>query len=168
MDGVIKTKVLSVKGPGYERLQNLLKALKPMEARVGWFESAKYPEGIQVAYVAAIQEFGDPGHNIPARPFMRPTIRKEQGNWALLVRYESGKLLSGEADLNYVLDRLGLQASGDIKVKITQITSPKLADATIAERKRKMADTKAEGNLTKPLVFTAYMLNSLTYQVTSR
>src|SRR5574337_723805 len=154
-------------GPGYEKLEKLLQALKNVDAQVGWFSSSKYPEtNIPVAKVAAIQEFGDPSHNIPARSFMRTTI-KERGNaWQTLARQEAKLLLTGKT-LEAVMDRIAQQAAGDIGKKITEITSPPLKLATVNARKRALAVklNYTPISLGKPLIFTSHMLNTLAYTV---
>ena len=40
------------------------------EVRVGFFAEDSYPDGMQVANVAAIQDNGSPAQRIPPRPFM--------------------------------------------------------------------------------------------------
>ena len=60
----------------FQTLDINLKALAKIEGKVGWFESAEYPEGTPVAYVAAIQELGH--GKIPPRPFMAPAMKKNK------------------------------------------------------------------------------------------
>ena len=45
---------------GSKALEKLADQIKKSKLEVGFFESAKYPDGTPVAYVAAIQEFGNP------------------------------------------------------------------------------------------------------------
>jgi hypothetical protein len=156
-------KVKRIPGPGAKQLEKVLSELKSNKVgKVGWFKSAKYEDGTQVAYVAAIQEFGDPGNNIPARPFMRPTLRSKQNGWRENINQLAKLVIKGESSLENLFETVGLKAAGDIREKITTIQSPKLADATIAARLRKRADKKTVGNLTKPLVDTEVLLNTLT------
>ena len=49
-----------------------------MVAQIGFPSGNNYEDGTPVAYVAAIQEFGAPAVNIPARPFMQPTVRQKK------------------------------------------------------------------------------------------
>lgn len=72
------TEFKSVKGPGLDKLNFALKNLEGKVAKVGWVKKTSYDTGTPVAYVASINEFGVPGKNIPARPFMRPTIIKKK------------------------------------------------------------------------------------------
>lgn len=42
----------------FAQIENRIKELTGSQAKVGWFESARYENGTPVAYVAAIQEYG--------------------------------------------------------------------------------------------------------------
>lgn len=155
-------KVIRVKGPGYERLQNLLADGGNMVGKVGWVESAKYPDGTPVAYVAAIQEYGSPQNGIPPRPFMRPTIAEKQVEWSNVARVGARNILQNGATMSDALELIGLKASGDIRRTISNITSPALAMATLAARARRNASGQASS---KPLVDTGHMLQTLTNSV---
>lgn len=156
--------VKRVPGKGAEMLKKAVKNVKPASGGVGWFPSARYektkenPQGLPVATVAAINE-----HGSHARPFFRPTVSEKQSEWKALSESGAKAILSGNADSETVLEGLLVKAEGDVRKKITEIDSPPLAPATIAARLRKRADGKTVGNLTKPLVDTRYMLNTLTH-----
>lgn len=102
---------------------------------------------------------------IPPRSFMRTTIAEKKGDWAKLAKSGSKAMVAGNASARMVFEGLGLAASGDIRKKITKITSPALSPSTIANRKRKLAKGKKVGALTKPLVEKSLMLSSLTSTV---
>lgn len=155
-------KIIRTAGKGSEQLKHALKAIKGHVGKVGWFPSAQYPDGTPVAQVAAVQEFGNPSQNIPPRSFMRTTIAAKEKKWARTIQAGAKLVLQGDVGINAVLEAIVLEAAGDIRKKITQIQEPPLAPATIAARVRKMADTKTVGNLTKPLVETKILLNTLT------
>lgn len=150
------------------RLGEKLKAALDVDkysSRVGWFEGAKYEDGTPVAYVAAIQEFGSAKNNIPPRSFMRSTSVEREREWAELAKSGAKAALAGTATPRDVMDGLGQQAKGDISKKIIQIQDPPLKDGTVKGRLRKLANGKKVGNLTKPLVESGYMLNSLSSMV---
>lgn len=67
--------VVRREGPGTAKVLAAIKGLDGLEGKTGWFETARYPDGTAVAYVATIHEFGTP--RIPARPFMRPAVDVE-------------------------------------------------------------------------------------------
>lgn len=146
------------------------KAIQTLEkkvAKVGWFEKSRYPEppNVPVAYVATIQEFGDPTHNIPPRPFMRTTIASKKTEWADLMKQGVASILKGNTKIENVMDAIGLKAAGDIRKTISLIQEPPLSPRTIAARLAKRADKKTLGLLNKPLVDTGLMIATLTNTV---
>lgn len=149
----------------WARLSAAVKTLKGTELQVGWFETARYPNGVPVAYVATIHEFGSPSRNIPARPFMRPTIAREKENWIEFIEQESRKIMQGRQTAPQMLEMLGLSISGEIARSISEVTQPPLKESTIAAKRRKLADQTTTGALDKPLVETGLMLESVTYVV---
>lgn len=159
-------KVIRQKGDGADKLKRLREALKTdKQGKVGWFDNAKYEDGTPAAYIAAIQEFGSPQNNIRPRSFMRTTIKERKQSWRDLAMQGAKAILNGKADVELVFEGIGQQAAGDIKKKISEITSPQLKPATIRARLRKMADQSVVGKLNKPLVFTGYLLNSIENKV---
>lgn len=138
-------------------------AFKGIAAKVGFFESAKYPDGTPVAYVAAIQEYGSGA--IPPRSFMRTTIAEQSQEWSKQFGRASVAIIKGKIEPAAALEQLGALAAGDVKKKISEISSPPLKESTIAARLRKRADKKTVGKLTKPLVDTGIMLASVTHVV---
>lgn len=158
-------RVVRTQGPGAERLKVALEGLEDKQGKVGWFETAKYPDGTPVAYVAAIQEFGYPRGNIPSRPFMRPTIDRERDNWRVLAESGARAIIAGNQTSQGVLEAIGLKAAGDIAKTISQVHAPPLLAATVKARMRRRADKKTVGNLTKPLVDTGLMISTITSTV---
>lgn len=159
-------KVIRIQGNGSKLLHQALDSIKGKVAKVGWVAEKKYPDSeMTTAAVAQIAEFGSPSRNIPARPIMRPTIRKRQNIWKRIAQAELKKVLAGQQTGEGVFETVGLQAAGDLRQRITEIIDPPLSPKTVAARKRQMANKKVTGNLTKPLVFTKNLLNSLTNTV---
>lgn len=160
-------KTIRIQGDVAKKLEFALKNLSGKVGKVGWFENSSYPEppNIKVATVAVIQEYGAPSKNIPPRPFVRPTMIQQQGAWTELASQGAKAILNGTKTVDNVMEALGLKAAGDIRKAITQVFSPPLKPATIAARLRKRANKTVTGNLTKPLVDTGLMLNTLTNTV---
>lgn len=129
--------------------------------KVGWNQSAIYPDGTPVAYVASIQEFGYPAGGIRSRSFMRSTIKKCRDAWRALAEQGAKAMMNGSYTMDDVLDGIGMQAKGDIVKTISEIQDPSLAAATVMARRRRRADKKTVGNLTKPLVDTGYMIATI-------
>lgn len=140
-----------------EQLKVILEGIQGKRGKVGWFESAKYPDGTPVAYVSAIQEFGYAAGGIPPRPFIRPTIRRELSAWKGIAAAVSKRVVDGLAQPADIMEAIGLKAATDIKKTINQISSPRLKPATIAARRRRNANATD-----KPLIDTGHMYETLT------
>lgn len=146
---------------GSEALRKALADIASKQARAGFFEHSKYADGTPVAYVAAIQEF----HAQHARPFMRPTIEEQRGAWRASLKQGMQAVVGGRLDATAVFEQIGMLAAGDVRLTISRIISPPLADATIAARQRRR---RTPGVSTKPLVDTGLMIQSVTSEVTDR
>ncbi len=147
-----------------EAMQKALRELERKEIRVGFFDTAHYPDGTPVAYVAAIQEFGY--GPIPPRPFMRPAQAKNKEKW--LAALSRGAKLSfvGQIDITMVMAQVGMVAAGDVQKAIKAVTAPPLAQSTIDARQSRLSGKKAASK--KPLVDTGQMLQSVTSAVVDR
>lgn len=146
---------------GSEILRKALADIAARQARVGFFEHSKYSDGTPVAYVAAIQEL----HPQHARPFLRPTIDEQREAWRATLRQGMQAVVNGRIEAAAAFSQFGMLAAGDVRLTISRITSPPLADATIAARQRRR---RTPGVSTKPLVDTGLMIQSVTSEVTER
>lgn len=116
---------------------------------------------ITLAQIGYIQEFGSPASNIPARPFLIPGVESVQQRCAQRLKAGLPAALAG-GDLRAAFNEAGLIAATAVKNRINDGIPPKLADATLAARKRKgFAGTK-------PLVVTGGLRNAVTHVVRSK
>ncbi len=152
----------------WARLGASMKTFRSTELQTGWFSTNRYENGTPVAYVATIHEFGSIKANIPPRPFMRPTIEREENFWREFIAQEAPKILEGTQTVEGLFEMLGLNVSGEIARSISLVTTPALLEATILAKTRKMADQVTVGALDKPLVETGLMLDSVTHMVVSK
>ena len=136
--------------------------------RIGWVKGAQYKDGMNVAYIATIQDQGYPPGNIPARPFMKPTVKKNKAKWDEYIRKSIIALLQGKMSIDGVLKGLVEIGKGDLQAEIKSILSPPLKPATIKRRVNKFKNKVATKSLEKPLVDTAVMLNSITGDVVDK
>jgi len=128
-----------------------------LQAKVGFFASAHYPDGTPIAYIATIQEFGFPAGGIPSRSFIRSTINEKKGSdWKKTMAGGGKAVVLGKLAPSDVLEMMALQAEGNIRKKITKITEPPLSERTLAGRR-----SRGNGS-TKPLNDTGAMLAHLT------
>ena len=119
--------------------------------RVGFLEDSTYDDGTQTAYVAALNEFGDPDHNQPPRPFFRNMIAANQGGWGAAL----GKTLkASNFNTEQAFSLMGDGMKGQLQKSIQQLDSPPLSPKTIARK-----------GFSKPLIDTGHMFNSVDYEV---
>lgn len=172
---------------GRENLRVAIEGLGEKQGKVGWFDSSKYPNGDPVAGVMAVQEFGSPKQSIPPRSFFRSTADDQQTNWKTLAGNISKAVLTGKMAPDSLVEALALQAEGDVRKKISEISEPPLSVLTLLARKHRRdtghkvaggaelgAIDKAgrangppdvSGVSTKPLNDTGYALATLTSKV---
>lgn len=130
--------------------------------RVGWGSEQQYESSVPVAGIAAQNEFGNPAKNIPPRPFMRPAMHKQGDNWTKTLAHGFKQVYQGRLTFPQVLnDMTGQLVIGDIKKEISEVTSPPLSPKTIKARMNARGAKKATASLTKPLIDTGVMFNSI-------
>ena len=133
---------------------------------IGYFESARYPDGTNVAEIAVHHEFGAPnvGRNgIPARPTMGPAM-EQLGKEALLIAQEvSAKFGEDPEKFMEMLPKyIGARGASLIQKNIAELMEPELSEATIQGRRtRKINPTTSE----KPLIDTGQMRLSVSWAV---
>lgn len=143
---------------GLKAIEKRLEGFVNREAKVGWFESARYNEDgqdISVAEVVVIQEYGAPGANIPPRPTIGPTIAEQGQKWSDNIAKGARAVIAGKATADQVLEIVGAQAAGDIRQTISEVRNPPLAESTLAQRAR-------DGYTDQPLNRTGYMIATCT------
>ena len=115
---------------------------------IGFFETARYPNGTFVAQVARYNEFGT--LNIPMRPFFRNAINKNIKKWYATLQ----NAINQNATPSKALSIVGEVARADIIQSITDLRTPPNAESTIKQKKS-----------TNPLIDTGLMRRSVTYKV---
>lgn len=123
----------------------------PRTLRVGFLENARYPDGKPVAMIAAIQNFGAPRANIPARPFFSNMIAAKQKEWPAAI---AGLMKANQYNVDKVLDIAGHAIAGQLRQSIRDTNAPPLSPYTVAKKGH-----------SKPLVDTGHMLNSVDHEV---
>lgn len=152
-------KVVRTKGPGAKELEIMLTGLDGKQGRAGWFETAKYPDGTPVAYVASIMEFGYAAKNIPPRLGLRELVKKQTPRWREIAKNGIHAVIKGNASIGQVMEGLGMSAAGDIRKRITSVNSPPLKPSTVIARAEKHSNFKGLKSWSiKPLVDTGLML----------
>lgn len=150
-----------------ETLRQTVQALDGAAGRVGWFPSAVYEGGQPVAGIAAVQEFGSESRGIPARSFMRSTASEKRADWAQTTTQLTRAAALGKIAPGRVIEGVCLAAEGHVRATITKLSAPPLKQATVDARKRRLANggAGAKSTISKPLVDTGILLNTLTSEV---
>jgi hypothetical protein len=133
--------------------------------KVGWVEKQRYPAesgGRYVAEIAAQNEYGAPHLHIPPRPFLAPAVGKNKNKWMGIAKAGLLKATQGDTNIEDVLKIVGEVAAGDVREAIKAVTSPVLSPHTIAKRLAKYSNKAKVGSLTKPLIDSGLMLETVT------
>lgn len=147
-----------------EQFNKIVKSFKHDAVLVGIPEEdteRRDGDPINNATILAINDFGSPVNNIPARPVMEIGIRNAQG--AIIEQFKAaavGALSKGLAALPIAYNRAGIIAANSIKKAINSqegIEAP--SEATLAAREA--AGFKG----TKALIVTGQMRNAITHVV---
>jgi len=121
--------------------------------KVGFLAGAKYPDGEQVAAIAAKNEFGSSAEKIPSRPFFRNAIAENKGEWGSQI---AKIMVATKYDVEQSLGLMGTKISGQMRKEIIDFKSPRNSPYTILKK-----------GFDKPLIDTSHMLNSVDYEITT-
>ena len=133
-----------------DALDEVEKQFSNIQLKVGFLEGATYGGVIPVPMVAATNEFGNPAHNQPPRPFFRNAIAEHEEEW----KEQTALLIERGDDIEEVFSMLGTIITADIQQSIRSLDSPPLSPVTIARK-----------GFDKPLIDTKNMLDSVSYEV---
>lgn len=132
-----------------EKLQGATRVLVGVPKGAGVYE-----DGLTIATIAAVNNFGSADGHIPARPFLQPAIEKGAPQYQRLAEVMIPKVLTGEMDMTMLLEQMGQLAEGHVKQEITDLKIPPNAKSTIA--------AKGSDN---PLIDTGALRQSIRYVI---
>ena len=107
--------------------------------------------------VAFWNEFGT--EDIPPRPFLLPTLRKNRAKYSKLMALAVKNALTNGAPLDLTL--LGVEAAADVQDAIYQLQDPENAEST----KKKKRRTGDPNGAVKPLIDTGRLVQSIKFAV---
>jgi len=113
-----------------------------------------YEDGLTIATVAAVNNFGSADGRIPARPFLAPAVENGAPEYRRLAEVMLPKVMSGEMEMQTLLAQMGQLAEGHVKQQITDLRTPPNAQSTI--------DKKGSDN---PLIDTGALRQSIRYVI---
>jgi len=151
------TKIID-KDNGYKKfMKEMLKFTKKPYVKIGLLSKKNQRENSELtnAEIAVIHEFGAPMARIPERSFLRSTFDEKNREWARITSEIVKKVDIRLMSTSEGLSLLGLTAVNDVKSKLRKGPFVPLSPITIKRR---------TGNSIKPLIDTAQMINSITFE----
>lgn len=154
-------------GMKIDRLDEVLKSISGLvqkEVLVGVPDSTagRKDEGepLSNAEIGYIMENGSPANNIPARPHLVPGVQDARPKFEPQLQKGVEAALDGDLEkVDRSLNRAGLVAQNSVRAKINSNIPPKLADSTLAARRRRGVTRE------NTLVDTGQYRNAITYVV---
>lgn len=116
--------------------------------------SIEYPDGTPVILVAATNEFGSKSRKIPARPFMKLSKEPAMHEVAPIIKKFIPLFNKGDGTKKNIVKVIGTKAVPIFQDTIVRLRTPENAPSTIKRKKS-----------SNPLIDTALMKNSLTFEV---
>lgn len=113
-------------------------------------------DGVTNVDLGLIHEFGTSDGHIPARPFLRPTMAREQAKYERLLAEVTKRSLEGLYPLDKGLGLLGQAAVADVRATITQGAGVQPANAPSTIQRK---------GSSRPLVDTGRMVNAISYAI---
>lgn len=138
---------------GWKRIKSQVEILNRMGVKVGIQADETSSKGFDLASIAAVQEFGEPSLNIPARPFVRVTADRTVDALPALLERLYGRVLDGTSGADLALATLGTWYQAQMQDTIRQY--PWLPNAPRTTRKKKSS---------KPLIDTGRLLTSIRWK----
>lgn len=147
---------------GWKGFKRTAKTLGRKRVRVGIFGGRRNPASNEaLGKIAVIMEYGSalvltrPGH-IPARPFMRRAIDRNQRHYFRFMREVLGPLHKGRLNIRTVLTRLGRSVQMDIRQEIAEARD---WAAPLSQRRIR------EKGHDRPLVDTGALFDNIKFRV---
>jgi hypothetical protein len=127
--------------------------VKGKTLRVGFLPSAPHYQrtGLPTAYIASVQEWGDPSHNIPARPFFRTCIKENQKSWS---KTAADYLKANNNDVEETFRDMGATITGQLINSIVNGQWVPNAPATVRRK-----------GFQKPLIESGQLVNAISYEI---
>lgn len=101
---------------------------------------------------------------IPPRPFMKPSVEDNKEDFVGQIEQISRKFLNGDISEQQAAEMIGAIMAGNIKKAIAKVNTPPLKASTVRRKRSGYADTKTTGSLTKPLIGSGHLLETVDYQ----
>lgn len=143
-----------------ELRRKLGKLAETSHVRVGVLSADTHgDDGVGMAELAAIHEFGSPAAGIPERSFIRAALQSRRDDLIKLLTRLARAILADQMEPAEALEILGLWAATAVKMYITsRHVRPQLSESEAGQR------TIARKGSDLTLVDDALLLNAITWQ----
>lgn len=121
---------------GYKRILRDLGASDNSKVTVGFHakDVERADSDLNVAEIAAIQEYGSEDGTIPERSFIRSTVDDNSETYKAFIKESFNLIIAGKLNPITALDRIGIRIRDDVKRKIVALNTPANAPSTIAAK----------------------------------
>jgi phage gpG-like protein len=117
-----------------EGLRSMFQDVEVVVGIMGSDADQKVGDGLNMATLGAIHEYGAPSAGIPQRSFLAATMDEKQESLIKAVIKAADKLAQGKLKLENVHDQFGLLAQKWVVEKINSNIAPALKPATIKKK----------------------------------
>lgn len=157
MSSRVKVKVKRKDPEAIKRLIKNTVRMKGAKVEVGIVrETVRHKKAkMTVTRLAAIHEFGSISANIPARPFIEPTMRENRFKYRKMMWKDAKNISRGLRSPRAALTQIGKEGVDDMKAKILEGNFTPLSAKTIAKK----------GHST-PLIESGQLYDAIKYKVT--
>ena len=138
-----------------EKLRDIQRRFEQVSAvKVGLPEGATSDDGLKLATIGAVQEFGSADGRIPERSFLRVPLRQKEPEIRQTFKMLMPQVVDRQITVMQMFDQIGARAAGFSQEAIAAGIAPANAPSTIAKK----------GSAT-PLIDSGNMRQSITWWV---
>jgi hypothetical protein len=149
---------VEVKGgdlPGLKALMQRMESAN-QSVLVGVPAGATEEDGTSCALVLAVNIFGSPEHNIPARPVLQQGVRNGAAKFVRVNQDSLRRVVRGEMTVEQAVEKLGVLAVGEVKREFV------VPDPAFVPNK---PATIARKGSSRPMIASGQTRQSITYQI---
>ena len=128
---------------------------RPKAASKNWKRTDKpakgIPGGVSAPYIAAVLNYGDEAHGLPARPFFDDMVSKQSPTWGRLL---TAALRAQNYDSYDALQMVGLKIKEQLQLSMLNFAGAPLSDKTVARK-----------GFSQPLIDSHNLINAVDFRV---
>lgn len=118
----------------YDEFMADMEELKSRRVKIGLLEGETRDDGLSLAGIGAVHEYGSSDGRIPERSFLRAYVDGNRGALRKIFAQLARKVSGQEMSAGDAMKTLGVYAVGEVRRFITNMSSPPLKPQTIARK----------------------------------